>query len=410
MSTGIRQYPRLERCEGRVGLLSKPELMIHTRLQFAARASLIVVLCLVAAACGSDSPSSPTQSSVKVSAVSPTSGSTTGGNSVTITGTGFSSDATVTIGGVVATGVVVSGTTSINAVTGVRMTAGAAEVTVTSGGKMSTLSNAFTFVAPSGANRPPVISAFRSVGSRNNQPSGFADIDETVQVLATVTDSETSNASLTYEWTGPGSLAPSGPTLTWKIPNAIAGGTPSTVTIGLKVTETFTEGGVVHMQSTSGTFPLRVHDSQKEVTDAGQDFLLLFSDSKYTTDQVLHNFSTTCDSGRGRSAEAVDVDRNRREGTQDAAAARITPRPPATFSFKGNCVLPDGRVQRNIDACISYNAHWEYRLKSNGSKDITDGVDYVSAVLENDRWLLCHSDFIGSSRNTLTGEIRSLAW
>lgn len=382
--------------------------MTQSRFRHAFLSVLLAVTPLLVA-CGSDSPSGPTSSSPKVSSVSPATGSTTGGTSITISGTGFASDATVSIGGVPATGVVVSGTTSIAAVTGVRTTAGAAEVTVTTGGKTSTLANGFTFVAPSGANRPPVISAFRSIGSRNNQPSGFADIDETVQVLATVTDSETSNASLTYEWTGPGTLTPSGPTLTWKIPSAISGGTPATVTVGVKVTEKFSEGGVTHTQSTSGSFAMRVHDSQKEVTDAGQDFLLLFSDSKYTTDQVLHNFSTTCDSGRGRSAEAVDVDRNRRDGTQNAAAARITPRPPVTFNFRGSCVLPDGRVQRNIDACVSYNAHWEF-TRTNGSKDITDGIDYVSAVLENDRWLLCHSDFIGNAVNTLTGEMRSITW
>jgi len=384
--------------------------MIKTRLQPAARAALSVLLCLVAVACGSDGPSSPTSSNPKVSAVSPASGSTTGGNSVTITGSGFSSDATVTIGGVVATGVVVSGSTSIAAVTGVRTTAGAADVTVTTGGKTSTLSNAFTFVAPTGANRPPAISGFRSIGSRNNQPSGFADIDETVQILATVTDSDTSNASLTYEWTGPGTLTPSGPTLTWKIPNAISGGTPATVTIGLKVTEKFTEGGVVHAQSTSGSFPLRVHDSQKEILDAGEDFLLLFSDSTKSTNEVLRNFSTTCDGGKGRQNEASDTDRNRVQYIQNFAAARAVRRPPATFNFVRQGCFPAGRQQPNTDACSSYTVHWEVTSRLTGKKEITDGIDYVSAVLENDRWLLCHSDFIGTVTNTLTGEMRSITW
>ncbi len=282
-----------------------------SRFQHALKTAVVAVIPFLVVACGSDSPSGPTNSAPKVTSVSPTSGSTTGGSSITISGTGFASDATVSVGGVPATGVVVSGSTSITAMTGVRTTAGAAEVTVVTGGRTSTLSNAFTFVAPSGTNRPPVISAFRSIGSRNNQPSGFADIDETVQVLATVTDSETSNASLTYEWTAPGTLTPSGPTLTWKIPSSIANGTPSTVTVGLTVTEKFIEGGVSHTQSTSGTFPMRVHDSQKEIMDAGEDFLLLFSDSTKSTNEVLRNFSTTCDGGKGRQSEANDTDRNR---------------------------------------------------------------------------------------------------
>ena len=73
-------------------------------------------------------------------------------------------------------------------------------------------------------------------------------------------------------------------------------------------------------------------------------------------------------------------------------------------------MLPDGRVQRNVDACITYTAHWEVTSRSNGSREITDGVDYVSAVLENDKWLLCHSDFIGTSTNLLTGEVKALRW
>ena len=181
------------------------------------------------------------------------------------------------------------------------------------------------------------------------------------------------------------------------------------MSIGLKV-RAFTEGGVTHQQSTTGAFPVRVHDSQKEIMDAGEDFLVLFSDSTKTTDQVLHNFSTTCDGGRGRSDEADDVNKNRRDYVQDASAARITPRPPVTFNFKGSCFLPDGRVQRNVDACASYTAHWEVKVKADGSRDITDGVDYVSAVLENDRWLLFHSDFIGVTRKGLTGELKAVSW
>ena len=380
------------------------------RLRPAVGAALVAVIPFLVVACGSDSPSGPTGSALKVTSVSPTSGSTTGGNSITISGTGFASDATVSIGGVPATGVVVSGSTSITAVTGLRTTAGAAEISVTTGGKTSTLANAFTFVAPSGANRAPVISAFRSIGSRNNQPSGFADIDETVQVLATVTDSETSNASLTYDWTAPGTLTPSGPTLTWKIPSSISGGTPATVTVGLKVTEKFTEGGVTHTQSTSGSFPVRVHDSQNEILSAGTDFLLLFSDSTKSTNEVLHNFSTSCDGGKGRTNEANDTDQNRRLFLQNFAAARVVRRPPATFNFVHQGCFPSGRQQPNTDACSAYTVHWEVTYKSDGKKETADGIDYVSAVLENDRWLLCHSDFIGTATTTLTGETRSLTW
>jgi len=384
--------------------------MTLTRLRRALALTLCAATPILFVACGHDSPSGPTTTTLKVTSVSPAMGSTTGGNSITISGSGFASDATVTVGGVPATKVVVSTSTSVTAVTGARTTPGASEVSVTSGGNTASLPNAFTFVAPSGANRPPVISAFRSVGSRPNQPSGFADIDETIQVIATVTDAETAAAALTYEWTAPGTLTPSGSNLTWRIPASLSSGTPGTVNVGLKVTEIFSEGGVTHQQSTSGTFAVRVHDSQNEIMGAGEDFLTLFADSTKTTDQVLHNFSTTCDGGKGRSAEASDVNRNRAEQTHNSAAARAIRRPPVTFNFLKQGCYPAGRAQPNTDACSSYTVHWEVTYKATGKKEITDGIDYVSAVLESDRWLLCHSDFIGTVTNPLTGEVRAVTW
>src|SRR4051812_12974123 len=183
------------------------------RLRHSIGAAVCVATTVLLVACGSSSPAGTTSVPLKVVSISPSTASTTGGKPVTISGTGFGSDAMVSIGGVPATGVTVSGSTSIMAVTAPRATAGSAEVAVTSGGKTSTLTSGFMFVAPSGANRPPVIGSFRSIGSRNNQPSGFVDIDETVQVLATVTDAEASAAALTYDWTGPGTLTSSGSTV-----------------------------------------------------------------------------------------------------------------------------------------------------------------------------------------------------
>jgi hypothetical protein len=314
------------------------------------------------------------------------------------------------IGGVVATGISVNGSTSITAVVGARPTAGVTDVSVTIGGKIAQLPNSFTFVAPSGLNQLPVVSSFRSVGSRPNQPSGFADVDETVQITATVLDNETSPSALTYEWTAPGTLTPQANTLTWRIPAAFSSGTPTTVGIGLKVTEKFTENGVTHSQSTNATFPVRVHDSQKEILDAGEDFLLLFSDSTKSTNEVLHNFSTTCDGGKGRSNEAGDTDRNRATFIENFSAARVIKRPPATFNFVKQGCYPAGRQQPGTDACAAYTVHWEVTYRSNGRREIADGIDYVSSVLENDRWLLCHSDFIGTVTNPLTGEVRSVTW
>ena len=164
------------------------------------------------------------------------------------------------------------------------------------------------------------------------------------------------------------------------------------------MTETFTEGKLTHNNTSTATFVMDVHDSQKEILDMGQDFLTLFSQSQIPTKDVLHNFSTTCDNGFGRSDEQNDVDDNRAKYIEDFGAFRISRRGPATIAFHSFCSLPDGRVQPNVDACSSFAVHWEVTKRSTGSRSVSEGVDYVSAVLENSRWRLCHSSFIPRCR------------
>jgi hypothetical protein len=84
-----------------------------------------------------------------VSAVSPTSGYTTGGTSVTITGTNLTGATTVDFGAVAAKSFTVVSATSITAVTAAE-SAGTVNVTVTTAGGTSATSSAddFTFVAP----------------------------------------------------------------------------------------------------------------------------------------------------------------------------------------------------------------------------------------------------------------------
>jgi hypothetical protein len=358
------------------------------------RAVLVIGGVLLTAACGKN-PAAPAPPTLKLIAIAPKSGSTTGGTSVTLTGTEFSSDAVVSIGGTLAEHVVVSSPTTITAVVAAH-SSGTVDVNVTSGGKSATLPSAFTFVAPIGTNLPPVISGFRSIGSRAGQPSGFADIMETVTLVASVTDADTPADALTYEWSGPGTFTGAASSVQWQVPGSVSP-TPSAITVTLAVTDSFVEGGVTHRQTSIGTFAMQVHDSQKEILDAGEDFLTLFSRSEVPTSQVLHNFSTTCDKGDGLIAERQDVDTNRALYIQDFSAFRISRRGPAVIAFHSVCSLPDGRVQRNVDACASFAVHWEVIKRSNGAREITNGVDYISAALENNQWRLCHSDFIPSS-------------
>jgi Glycosyl hydrolases family 16/IPT/TIG domain len=83
----------------------------------------------------------------KVSAISPNTGTANGATAVTITGTGFLSGATVTIGGTAATGVTVVSSTSITAKTPAHA-AGAADVVVkNTNNQTGTLSSGYTYTS-----------------------------------------------------------------------------------------------------------------------------------------------------------------------------------------------------------------------------------------------------------------------
>jgi acid phosphatase len=85
-----------------------------------------------------------------VGSITPNSGSTAGGNAVTIRGSGFANGATVMMGGVPATDVSVASSTTINATTPPHA-AGAVNVSVTnSDGQSGTLANGFTYQVPVG--------------------------------------------------------------------------------------------------------------------------------------------------------------------------------------------------------------------------------------------------------------------
>jgi hypothetical protein len=116
-------------------------------------------------ACGDKTSTIPTTPTVviapTVTAVSPTTGATLGGTTVTISGLNFAAGAVVTIGGVAATSATVVSSTTITAVAGAHA-AGAADVVVIQGDQSSTLAAAFTYVT---LPPPTVSSVFPSAGS-----------------------------------------------------------------------------------------------------------------------------------------------------------------------------------------------------------------------------------------------------
>lgn len=122
---------------------------------------------LVFTACGGSTtaPTSPSGPGViiapTVTGIAPKEGASLGGTPVTISGANFAAGASVTLGGVAATNVVVAGSTTITAVTGAHAL-GAADVVVTQGGLSATLPAAFTYIK---LPPPTVTSIFPYAGS-----------------------------------------------------------------------------------------------------------------------------------------------------------------------------------------------------------------------------------------------------
>ena len=101
-----------------------------------------------------------------VTAISPSTGTTAGGTSVTITGTNLTGASAVTIGGTAATSITVVSSTSITATTPAG-TAGTASVLVTTTGGTNSANTLFTYQTPTPppANAPTVTSILPTSGS-----------------------------------------------------------------------------------------------------------------------------------------------------------------------------------------------------------------------------------------------------
>ncbi|HEU4872422.1 MAG TPA: IPT/TIG domain-containing protein [Pyrinomonadaceae bacterium] len=128
-----------------------------------------------------------TASAPTVTAISPTSGSTSGGTSVTITGTGFSSGATVSLGGAAATNVMVVSPTSITATTSARG-AGTVDVMVTNPDSLNgTLSSGYTYSSPD-PGAPAYVRLITANVHRGVGTDGVMDHRRQVQILTHDTD------------------------------------------------------------------------------------------------------------------------------------------------------------------------------------------------------------------------------
>jgi hypothetical protein len=337
-------------------------------------------LIALASCGGSSPPGSPTPTSPTVSAVLPSVGPVAGGTAIRINGANFAIGATVTLGGVSATNVIVESGTAITATTAAHA-AGTTDVTVTVSGRSGSLPAAFTYQAPASA--PPTITSITVRGSRANQPANFADVGEEITVTASVQDTDTPAAQLTYTWSAPsGTFTGTGASVKWLAPSAA--GT-------VKLTLVVSDGTPV-----TGTADVSVHDSIKEVGDLSRLFLLDFSDSSKPVDVVMRNFSTSSRCVRERDAEYSQVADNRVNYHIDSYTVGSA---TVNFAFGGR---PCSYTPKDGDACAAVPTVWNStRLKDVdggkvGQPATARGVDYVTAVYEQSKWLLCASYYDGA--------------
>jgi hypothetical protein len=359
---------------------------------------LVVWMCATLLGCGGSptppTPPPPSQQAPAVTSIAPASGSTLGGVAVTISGANFSAGATVTIGGVAAANVSVTGATTITATTP-QHAAGAGDVVVTVGALSGTLPGGFTFTTPSMvSNAAPVISRITAQDRRSGAPPNFADLEDTVDVQASVTDAETPIGELTFEWTAEtGAFDGSGAAVRWRAPDRFQ--TPATVRLTLTVIERYTgvdDRGLpapAEHRVTSNV-SIALHDSEKEIVDLGYEFLVDFSLQR-PPDFVIRNFTDSC---RGKSEERMDVVNNQAARTIIDYSVSNSPQVRVGFGEVCPYFASRGRVG---DGCAWFPVRWRNIEKVDGRTTNTNGFDQVNAVFESGRWRLCDSDFSGTT-------------
>ena len=238
-------------------------------------------------------------------------------------------------------------------------------------------------------NAVPSIDAITAQGRRSRQPARFADLRETIDVAATVRDTETSLDELVYQWSATaGTFAGSGRNVTWTAPDSAA--TPGSVTITLKVVENYGHPGQAKIFShdVSGTQTIALHDSAKEVGDMARQFLIDFSTTSLKDWQVvLRNFNrSVCPLTREYDDERVSVIDHYTNFTMHAFDVG-----PATvnINFGGSCSVPGDQLPG--DACVTSRVMWDSTGPS--GRSTTTGTDYLSAVYgaADRRWWLCSS-------------------
>ena len=348
------------------------------------------LMCLMwLAACGAPAgPSGPP--APVVTSIDPARGSIGGATPVRITGANFLPGAIVSLGGSNAVDVVVESPTAIVAKTGLRV-AGVVDVVVTVNGRAGVLPAAFSYGVE--ANLPPVVKSIVARGTRSNEPAGFADAGEEIEVTATV-ENETSIDDLIYEWSADaGTFSGAGRTVRWRAPAGGGFRTPGDARLSLTVVEPFVIAGddglpVPQEHRVTAAATVSVHNSVREIGDMAREFLIDFSDSKVPADAAVHNFSRSARCTVERASELHEIEDNRTNYVITSSRIGV---PAVTVDFGGT---PCSYQPRAGDACAAVPAAWDSTCLAPGvCVPHVDGVDFVTAVYESSQWRLCASYF-----------------
>jgi len=227
-------------------------------------------------------------------------------------------------------------------------------------------------------NTAPVLSAITASAAR-------AEVNQSIEIKATVTDAETAPDKLTYVWTSDaGEFTGTGAVVTWRLA-AGKSPTPLDLKVTLTVVETYdsfdTAGRPIKAENkVSRTETLtRVHDSVAELSAMSTRFLVdLFGNSSVKADQCLVDFSDAC---RGKSDELHDIEHNRSEFLILSATARVS-----------SVVIAADRNTASIDLSCEFRD----RHLPTGKEGVSRGTCKLTAVYERNRWWLCSSAFEGS--------------
>ena len=163
-----------------------------------------------------------------------------------------------------------------------------------------------TVNGPSGPNAPPVIQSVVA-GSPQVEVTG----DQTVQLTATVTDTETSPPQLGYDWSAVppnGTFIGTGAQVRWKPTSAMT----DPVAITLTVVENYASGSTLKENRASSTAQLRFNEMI--LSGLGGQFLTDFGTASVSPLMCVRNFSATlCSKGRNDELSDITGNRNRLE-------------------------------------------------------------------------------------------------